>query len=827
MNNKYFVGREQELEFINNWSKTSDESLILNLFGIGGIGKTFFINKVTQTSSKSFAIIDFRLNENHFRENILKTISLKILNINEHKSFLRFFETAINGGDEANKGNEHSANVKVNIGNKNNIYGSININAKVEVHSPQNEANYENSISIITQNLISRIKNKSEHTITIVFDHCERIENDELLSKWLINHFGNIKYKLLLFLVGRKKIASDIPNKITQFTLSNLSIDDTKKYFLNFGINENQDLYYRISKGHPYCLFLLTDLISNNNIDVKAIPSEILDEKIREGLVAKFLTEQIIQNETDFNVKKALIYGTIFRFLNASNLAQILEIEVISASELLQKLENRAFIIKGGNYWLFHDILLELIKEYHKNIFSSSDYSALHRKAVKFYYDLRKNEKIDSRELLMSIVEPIYHLQEFDENKVKEYIENEYKTRLDRKEKEICQIMINQLNFSQISNNNIKAWLKFRVADFYREFGEYEIALDLYKSVIENDIRQNQIDDSKLLSSIYNNIGWVYLFYKNDINNQNAISFFEKSVDLCTNYKHHRILAMSYNNLGIAWDREDNGMKKAHDYYKKSLEITESSEFSSDLTMILTAAKSHQNLGINASKEKDYELALKEYNIAFNQYQRANSNYHVNQIAELYGDNLYEKRDYESSKNSYLFTIPYWQKTNNYLILSNTLFKIGLCSEKQDEFEDTIKAHGDLCIYSLIDSVDTHNYWIVHKIFPFINYLFIKGKLEKLDDYIKGIISNWCSQNNPYNSINQFHEAVEEHVKQIKSGNNYWLNLKDEIWIMHHKDCKLLKELTSDDLIIPIEKNVEKENILECEQCIKSIKPSR
>lgn len=297
----------------------------------------------------------------------------------------------------------------------------------------------------------------------------------------------------------------------------------------------------------------------------------------------------------------------------------------------------------------------------------------------------------------------------------------------------------------EIQDSHYAAWFMFRIADFWREFGDYEKAIAEYKGLLEDFIPRNQIYDPKLVTSILNNIGWTYLFYEPEKNLKKSIEYSEKALVEGRKWEFVLITAMSLNNLGIAWERIGD-LQKAKYYYKESLLINESEAWLENSAARFVAGMSRQNLGNVFAQEGDLEQSEREYNLAFGHYHFAKSIHYLNSTVMLYGILLIKRKQYDKAMKALWDALEFWKQTQDHGRWANTLFNLGICHEAKEQYEYLFQAHAVSCQISLFDTFSDHESLVVGGIIPFMRFLYIKRGKVIVKAYIDEIIKEWNSQ---------------------------------------------------------------------------------
>lgn len=821
--NEVFVGRTEELSIIQSWIDNPSERFVVNFHGIGGSGKTELANQIVKRWPDQTVKLDFgHANVAHTKEQVLESIGNALFSgefrAEYHDTLARIeykqFEKI--SGIQTDVYIEEGAQVR-------DVYSGVFIKADKRVAEDERERRLKEHIRILHE-MLSVFSD--DYPCIIMFDHFEALEMDIPFRDWILGTFLAKEYRENLRNVGVVFLSrirvTNLTNteRINQKKMPNLSEGECIEYLATNNI-DNEDLHsfvYRLTKGHPLSLFLSTDLIQKGNFNTAEISTDLLKKKTEETLVMEFLVGTILKREADSSVKDALSSIPVFRIVNAQAIVEILDWDLSRAVDTIIKLEERGFLsrVSDDGLWIFHDLLRELLLKNLINTASLRGYKKVHRKAIAYYDTLSCDEDLSSSEFFMCIVEPFYHLQEISTKEAWDYFEGKFKPQLDRRERDICRILVSQIDFSKIDSEAFAAWFRFRTADYFREFGEYKNAILEYTYLLNEFVPQHNIQDAKLITSILNNIGWTYIFYEQDQSIEKSIEYSELALQSAKKAGLSHIASMSLNNLGIAWGRKK-VYDKAINFYKESLKITESKENQNSLAHRLVAGMSRQNLGDLYMDQDDFEKAEEQFNLAFEHYQYAKSDHYVNRTIMLYGHLLLRKRDIEKALVAFIKSIEYWQTRAEHGRHANTLFYAGICHEIREEYDLLIQAHSVCCQVSLFDSLEHHQSLVVTGIIPFMLFLYVKRGKKIFDQYYKTLLTNW-NTHEIFRKIEAFDAFLKEKSKELLRFKYYTL---DDKTCFHKVGCQLSHNLYFDSKIQPFENwgEIEQETYSSCRFC--------
>jgi tetratricopeptide (TPR) repeat protein len=823
-NSNTFVGRNDEIQLIKKWFENPEERLAVNFHGIGGVGKTELAKHLEMHWSNKIVRLDFsRGNLTPTPEQVLEKIAKKIFTgeflANYHEALAKIdykhFEKA--PGISTNVYIEEGAEVR-------DVYSGVFIKAgKDNITEDEIERRRNEHVKLLQNSLAEFTAN---NPIIIAFDTFEVLETDPAFRDWILQTFLSKEMSEILGKVGiiffsRLKVSAiSDTQKITQYKMPNLLEEESNEYLIKNDVQGDNlhEFVYQLTKGHPLSLFLTTDLIIRGNFDRTNVQPDLLLIETEETLVMEFLTEKIIERETDSAVKEALLTASVLRIVNASAIMDLLNWGLSKAVETVSKLEKRSFLTKASDdgYWVFHGLLRELLLKNLIKKASMRGYKKFHRKAIAYYNALSCEDDLTQDDLLICIVEPFYHLQEVSTKEALEYFEYKFKPLLDRRERDVCRILVSQIDFIKMGDGKLKAWFRFRAADYWREFGEYDKAISEYIYLLNEYISLHRIEDSKLTTSILNNIGWAYLFYNQDQSIENSIKFSGLSLENANKVGLSHIASMSLNNLGIAWEKKKDN-DRALDYYQESLGITEREEHQKSLGHRLVAGMSRQNRGNVFFEKGEFERAKEEYNLALYHYQYAKSDHYVNQIIMLYGQLLLKQKDIDKALIAFQKTITYWQARKEHSKHTNTLFFVGICHEQREEFELMTQAHSASCQISVLDSFEHHNSLVAGGIVPFMVLIQAKRGRKVLDQYCKTILRDWNSQELLQN-IKVFDSFLSEQFKEIAKNKYYLIEGTN---FFHKVGCPLSKNLFFEERIrlLKNKRKIDKKLFSPCKEC--------
>ena len=400
----------------------------------------------------------------------------------------------------------------------------------------------------------------------------------------------------------------------------------------------------------------------------------------------------------------------------------------------------------------------------------------------------------------MYTIEPLYHLFKVSPKEALPYFESICKPALDRKIKTISSIILNEIDFEKIPDGSIKGWYLLRLGGYYREFGEYEKALKYFYMVIENCF-----GDKKLLASVKNNIGWVYLFHNPKKNINKAILNFIQSNNICNKENYIKIKGMNFNNLGIAYERTKNHNLAEKSYFD-SLKITESHKDFNPLV----AAMAHRNIGLIFDRKNDLGNALSEY-------EKALKLYDVSKSPQGIGESLYFISLIYKKQKKYNEALEKNKLAKKYLLITKYGHYLTECNillfellEKTKSKQNISPILFEILLTSLSVDWDYHQFTLFRFLqilrFLTINYSKIYA-LEVLNDVIK--IWQSVEELNEIPLVDFVNKAIVDEIENFI----YWKTFRSKKFHLINSKCKII----SWEYCVLI--NNDTSNLVKCKKC--------
>lgn len=766
-----YITRPDYESLIEQFIQSEDE-LLLHVWGIAGTGKTHLIKNCESIKNKKTLFLDYSQYENLTEEGFIYKLVNALLTIEDIKVYEQITLEKINKEVYFIKDydRKHILEVSGNL----EVHGDLVLGDAHYYGDRDAKAKLEKKIEILTSTFISIIERYSGNHL-IIFDRLENQVSELQLLQWLFNNLLKLKKKIKVITISRKKDCFKFSTEMTQVIhLKSFKKAEARQLINHFKIDSDETIesLFRISRLHPMSLTLAIKAIKNNTTLANLTSWDNLSQK----LVIDFLIKDILEHEGNQLIKNTLTKLPIYRFFIPDTFNFISEIPNESVPDILIHLQQYGLIEEVNNVFKFHDLLYELLNQYLKTYSGFSAYKKSHKNAYKKYIESEIPEKYS----LMYTIEPLYHIFKFSPVEAQPYFESICKPALDRMDRTLSSIIINEIDFERIPNSSQKGWYLLRLGGFFREFGDYPKALTFF-----NEALNYTYSDSKLLASIQNNIGTVYLFHNPKENVNEAINLFEKSNKICFEHNYLNIVGMNYNNLGIAFERK-NRYKISKDYYLKSLKITQSKTTRN----ASVAGKSYRNLGLIHEKKNEFCQAIELYSKALRYYVEFDDTQSIGETLFFISKILFNKNLIRESLNTCLNAQKFLldKKHGHYLSETHLLLIEIFIKIKSPQYLAT----------QLFKLLKTSAYvdWKYHqftvsrfiKIIEFIAIIYSKQIALAITSIV---IQEW--QKNEYLTKLPLVNFIEENIIPELSNSKYWTIKGSETYHIIESNCSAKK----------------------------------
>ncbi|MBN1968704.1 MAG: tetratricopeptide repeat protein [Candidatus Delongbacteria bacterium] len=766
-----YITRPNYESLIEQFIQTEDE-LLLHVWGIAGTGKTQLIKNCEFINNQKTLFLDFSQYQNLTEEGFIYKLANSFLTNEDIKAYEQITLERINQEVYFNKDydRKHILEVSGNL----EVHGDLILGDAHYYGDKDAKAKLEKKIEILTSEFKNLIEKYSQNHL-IIFDRLENQVSELQLFQWLFNNLLKLKKNIKVITISRKKDGFKFDSGLAQIiNVKSFQKEEAKQLINHFKIDSDKTIesLFRISRLHPLSLTLAIKAIKNNSTLANSTSWDNLSQK----LVIDFLIKNILENESNQLIKNALIKLPIYRFFISDTFNFISEIPNESAPDILIHLQQYGFIEEVNNVFKFHDLLYELLNQYLKTYLGRNTYKNSHKEA---YVKYIKSEVPEGYSLMYAI-EPLYHIFKFSPVEAQPYFESICKPALDRRDRTISSIILNEIDFESIPNSPEKGWYLLRLGGFFREFGDYPKALHIFGEALKYTDT-----DPKLLASIQNNIGWVYLFHNPKENVNEAINLFTKSNEICFEHNYLNIVGMNYNNLGIAFERK-NQYKISKDYYLKSLNITES-EITRNPSV---AGKSYRNLGLIHEEKKEFDQALEHYGKAVKLYGEFYDTQSIGETLYFISKILFNKTLFQESLNTCLESQKFLLDKKHGHYLSEThllLIEIFLKTNSPEYLATPLFRLMETSAYVDWD----YHQFTVSRFIKIMEFISINYSKEIALAIISIVLQEW--QKNEYLTQIPLVKFMEENIVPELSELKYWVSKGSETYHIIESNCNAKK----------------------------------
>lgn len=540
-----------------------------------------------------------------------------------------------------------------------------------------------------------------------------------------------------------------------------MSKDEATLLLQSHGVSEvkTREWLVSITRAHPQALVLASRLTDVLDMDELKLPSQ--SSAVYEELCTEILLRSVLKHEKDVLIRRALTTIPILRFFTAREVSKLLQCSADETEYIITVLKGAGFLEITGKTLKYHDLLRDLTLKFIEISKGEEELRALHLRAASAF-----DQSPESPEPL-TLVEPFYHFLNGNLSQAVVYSERHIKPALDRKERTLAAVLINQIDFSALPDNAYKGWLLLRYGGYFREFRSFSKAVEIFEKIfpiVENDER--------LLASVLNNLGWVYLYWNRGGHIERALTFFEESNNICRKNDYVGILAMNLNNMGIAHSRlRGNDAQIELDCYEQCLAITESEESRN----YLVSGMALQNIGLVYHRRCDYQRAFRVLSQALERFRACHCPQRESEIVYLLACTLFDSKEYTKARDfldASLRTMQSRPERDPYY-LAEIFFTLAKVLERLGEHNNMRKCLFSGMVVSLLENVDYH-ILAAQKTAQFCRYLFaIYGGNFALAT-LEYIADNW-SNSDFGEAIPQFSDYILSEADNM-SKQSFWAN---------------------------------------------------
>ncbi|QJD82135.1 helix-turn-helix transcriptional regulator [Cohnella herbarum] len=341
MERQLLLGRDQEIQtFFQHLSANNGQSRIINIYGSGGIGKSYLLDEFRRLSTDArskFLLLDipiFTRNPPEFCLHLLRLLRYPIPSIQSTEDLNHLLDLCLN-----------------------------------------------------------TIRNTSkDNKLVLALDTFEEVGE---MENWLREQFvAHLAPSVLLLISGRTPLnaqwyaQSSQRQRITPMPLGELDYDSVKQLLMRSGIHQD-DLINRIwhrTGGHPLTLSLLA---------ATALTASLQDETYMDDELLNRLVPIWLKEIPNVLMREIVEAASVLRHFDHQSLSYVLGRPV--ATEYFRKLIGYSFVRKVEQGWLLHDLFRNAINE-NMRLLVPQDYDRLWKRCVLYYYEKIKNSARDKLE---------------------------------------------------------------------------------------------------------------------------------------------------------------------------------------------------------------------------------------------------------------------------------------------------------------------------------------------------------------------------------------------------------------------------------------------
>lgn len=485
-----FTNRYNEVNlFTYLISESKPEFNALNIYGVGGIGKSSLLNKF-ESLCREQGIPHVRI-----RNSDTQTIVKLVRNIRKQLSgnkwwgpFRKFDQDLkryleIQSRIEKSQILQQAPKVISSLGSSLDPTGLYNKLGKESVESglsiifsilskPDIDF-YIQADRLLAERLVEALGKTNSSKLVIMMDEYEQYSPD--VKKWIEQDFApTLKECSILVLSGRQRLMGEWVNweangVLRQIELLNFNKSTTREMLVKAGISEEGIIeeIFEFTQGHPLCVALVTEMGIS------------LDKKF---LVIDTLVERVLSQLTDEKIKSLLITCTIPRFFN-QDIVNLLSKRIGIDSQDISILKNYSFIHSVEYGFVIHDVvrdyLLRILKQR-----SPEDFIKLNEVALEYFQKKQEITQPSSPEYLEYTSQAIYHQLVISERKGVNYCLELFTQADIMLDLQLAISIIGELEKVQTKDQTLKQWPKILKARYEYLSRNYEEAVKNYNDLL-------------------------------------------------------------------------------------------------------------------------------------------------------------------------------------------------------------------------------------------------------------------------------------------------------------------------------------------------------
>ena len=737
------------------------EIQVVHLWGMAGSGKSILLQQCTQDLPEPCLVHFCQRWETIDPEKFVRDVARSTLSPRKNNIFLKKWNSTLT--NRQYKSFERRTSYSLTIENSElNVQGDLIVGCSEKDAEEERERSF--SRATVGAEVLASRKELGDGGLLYVFENYHDLQ-DSRFVKW-INEvllyqelMSFIRLKLVFVSRARDTIQCPV-HSMKVVTVGPFCDKEAHESLKNCGIESESDRVFliRLCHAHPLALMLSADAFKHSDLSELEIPE--VSGKVYEELCVKVLWARIIETEPNRKLAVAILHLALYRVFTADAVRHLCECSVREAEEICHYLSSRGYVERVGPMMKYHDLLRDLSLRYLPEFCGSDEVRRLHKRAAQFFLNWDPEPPLQ----LVKKVEPFYHFLHGSLDDAVKYSEALIKPALDRRKLADVEILLKQIDFDLLPEDNRKAWLMLRYGGYFRELRRFSLAIKIF-----NEITEMSIQNDLLNASVLNNLGWCYLYSKENEWDR-AMQFFQSSNKICRANNFVDILAMNLNNMGIALARQTTKSPAAElEYYAQSLAITESDQSPNPLV----AAMSYRNAGLACQQSGDLEKAEAFLLRSLERYKNANAIQGQGQVAYLLAGLLESRRDYEQARKllDIAIAIQMREETADPYYYGESLFALSRVLDKLEEYDGMQNCLASMPVISLRENFEYHATSVRHVI-AYLTYLRAAHGRDIVDSTANRIKEVWV-ENAETREITQFLEFLQPQVDALLSS-QYW-----------------------------------------------------
>lgn len=633
------VDRPEHIEELRLAFKAPSIRLI-HIYGIAGVGKTTIARQLLTQDGVPTLEFQCRLKMQLDLRSLMDQLERATLTARQIETLHRRKRDALIASGYENASRSHRISLKGSA--KIIAQGDVFAGDKIQKSDAQYHRELFEECRLRLELLADLIRPFDKPVCTIFLDSLEAIdETNDPFCQWLsanvIEPVNGPPIPLRIVTTSRLRRTFDCSTGIRrQVRIGAMSRSEAQSLLQRHGISSEKTVAWLISitRAHPQALVLASRLSELVDMDSLELPSR--SSAVYEELCTEILLQSILEREGDELLRRAMTTIPVLRFFTAEQVSAMLNCSNEETERVVTKLKEAGCIESTQTVLKYHDLLRELTLKFLEATRGSRAVRMLHLQAAASFQRDPENTS------LLSVVEPFYHLLNGDIARAVEYSEQHIKPALDRRERTLAAILLNQIEFDSLPDTPSKGWLLLRHGGYHREFRDFPRAVQVFEKI------PGMVGtDDRLLASVLNNLGWVYLYWGGNNHAVRAIELFERSNAICRRHGYVDILAMNLNNMGIGYSHmtKSDGRKEI-ECYEQCLVITEDEQTRN----YLVSGMAFQNAGLVYHKRHDYGRASAALSHAFERFRHCRCPQREGEMVYLLARVLFDSKEYTKSR---------------------------------------------------------------------------------------------------------------------------------------------------------------------------------